>query len=272
VSLTGGGWGPERRRAAVAITFDNLGEASEIERGEWPAEQPLGEHPSVTRALPRVLDLLGAVSLPATFFVEGVNAGIYPDALRSIAGAGHEVALHGWRHEAWAELGDDAERALLARGVDALARLGLRPVGFRPPGGALSPSSLRVLGADGFMYCSPAGDAVVVRDGVAVLPFRWELIDAFHYLPHFGPRRQALVGAPDVLPPSRLRVAVAAALEDAVTRGALLVTLFHPFLFDTDDRARAVTAILEGVRARVDDGAVWCAPMREIAASLHSEV
>lgn len=259
-------WGPERRRAAVAVTFDNLGEASELERGNWPADQPLGEHFSVTRALPRVLELLGELRLPATFFVEGVNAGLYREALLSIHAAGHEVALHGWRHEPWADLDRAGERALLERGLAALAELELRPVGFRPPGGELAPSSLESLGACGFRYCSPAGETAAARDGVAVLPFRWALIDAFHYLPHFAPRRQAALGAPAPLSPSVLRTTLDQALRDAVESGTLLVLLFHPFLADSDERVRALRAVLGALRGFLDEGAVWCAPMRDIAA------
>lgn len=58
----------------VAVTFDNLGEASEIEQGAWPPGRPRGRHPSVVRALPRVLALLDDVGVRATFFVEGINA------------------------------------------------------------------------------------------------------------------------------------------------------------------------------------------------------
>lgn len=250
----------------MAVTFDNLGEASEVERGQWPAERPLGEHFSVTRALPGMLELLSELGLPATFFVEGMNAGLYPEPLRSIDGAGHEVALHGWRHESWVDLDRDQERALLERGVVALAELGLRPAGFRPPGGELRASSYQALRACGFTYCSPAGSGISVRDGVAILPFRWELIDAFHYLPHFASRRQAVLGAADALTPASLRVSVERALHDAVSRGALLVTLFHPFLTDTEERLAALRALLSVVRDLVREGAVWCAPMREIAA------
>jgi peptidoglycan/xylan/chitin deacetylase (PgdA/CDA1 family) len=262
------GWGPKRRRAAVAVSFDNLGEASELERGDWSAEQPLGEHFSVTRALPRVLELLGELGLPATFFVEGVNAALYREALLSIDAAGHEVALHGWRHEPWADLERELERALLERGVAALAELGLRPVGFRPPGGELAASSLEALSAAGFRYCSPAGEDIGVRDGVALLPFRWALIDAFHYLPHFAPRRQAALGEPGVLSPSTLRTTLDLALHEAVENETLLVMLFHPFLTDNDERVGTLRAVLGALRRQVEASAVWCAPMREIAAWL----
>ena len=92
-----------RAGATVSLTFDNLGEVADLERGQWPADAPLGRHASVTRTLPRVLQALGEAGVRATFFVEGRNAELYPDALRSIAAAGHEVAFHGWQHEPWAE-------------------------------------------------------------------------------------------------------------------------------------------------------------------------
>jgi peptidoglycan/xylan/chitin deacetylase (PgdA/CDA1 family) len=259
------GWGPEHRRAAVAVTFDNLGEAADLERGRWPKEERLGRHPSVARALPRVLGLLSDLDLPATFFVEGINAQLYPEALAAIVAAGHEIAYHGWRHELWAELDSAREHDLLERGLRALGKVGIRPVGFRPPGGVLASSSLRTLAQTGFTYCSPAGEEVGLCDGLAILPFRWPLIDAFHYLPHFAERRRAAIDSPDALPPSSLRANLAEALEDAMRRGSFLALLFHPFLADADDRVDAVRAVLADLRASVDDGAVWCVPMRDIA-------
>jgi peptidoglycan/xylan/chitin deacetylase (PgdA/CDA1 family) len=259
------GWGPDGRRAAVAVTFDNLGEASDLERGQWPRDEPLGRHPSVTRGLPRVLELLSELGLPATFFVEGVNAELYPDALHRIEGAGHEVAYHGWRHEDWANLSAGLERELLERGVGALEGLGLRPAGFRPPGGELTPSSAGALASLGFTYCSPAGKRVDVREGLAVLPFRWELIDAFHYLTHFAERRLAALGAPDVLPPASLRATVGDALRETVRRGGFVALLFHPFLADRDDRMQAMRAVLGDLRALVEERVVSCVAMREIA-------
>ncbi len=118
--------------ATVSVTFDNLGEAAELERGTWPEDQPLGQHFSVREALPELLALLAREDLRATFFVEGLNGELYPDVLDGLRAAGHEVACHGWRHEPWHEVSDEAER--LARARDALGG----PVGFRPPGGRLN--------------------------------------------------------------------------------------------------------------------------------------
>ncbi len=237
-----------------------------MERGRRREDEPLGHHPSVTRALPRVLALLAEVRLCATFFVEGLNAQLYPEALRTIGAAGHEVAYHGWRHEDWANLSPARERELLERGVDALGQLGLRPVGFRPPGGVLTSTTWRALAEASFTYCSPAGDGVAYRHGLAVLPFRWTLIDAFHYLSHFAPRRRAALGDAEVLTPATLQATLSEALRDAVDRGAFLALLFHPFLADTGERLEAIRTVLGEVRALVDQGVLWCASMREIAA------
>jgi peptidoglycan/xylan/chitin deacetylase (PgdA/CDA1 family) len=73
--------------------------------------------------------------------------------------------------------------------VRALDDLGLRPLGFRPPGGALNAGTLGLLREHGFAYCSPLGEAASVREGVAIRPFTWPLVDAYHYLPRFAELR-----------------------------------------------------------------------------------
>ena len=188
----------------VSVTFDNLGEASELERGTWPEGQPLGEHFSVRESLPQLLGMLAAEDIRATFFVEGLNGELYPEALAGLAAAGHEVACHGWRHEEWTELDAGRERELLARAHAALGA----PTGFRPPGGELTASSAALLSELGFRYCSPAGERAGRLGELAVLPFRWPLIDAYYYLPHFAGLRRAHGDPEEPMAPTALRDAV----------------------------------------------------------------
>lgn len=244
--------------AVHTITFDNLGEVAALHRGEFPEGEPLGQHFSVTRALPRILDVLEETGLRATFFVEGLNAELYPDTLSAIAAAGHEVAYHGWCHEDWAGLDAGEEARLLSRGVRALDELGLRPRGFRPPGGELTSASLRLLREHGFTYCSPAGDAVGRDGGLAILPFAWPLVDAYHYLPRFAALRGS--DAPD--PPAKLARTLARALEDEGHSSVV----FHAFLTEPEDRFGVVRDHLCAVRERVDRGELRCVPYREVAA------
>ncbi len=220
-----------RHHAGTGLSFDNLGEVTALARGEWPAGAPVGEHWSVTRALPRLLALLAELGVRAPGFVEGLNAELYPDALRELDAAGHEVAFHGWRHEPWGGLDAAPERELFERGVEAFGALGLRPLGFRPPGGELTDATVGLLRELGFTYCSPEGEAVAERDGIALLPFRWEHVDAWYYLDGFdGPPSSA---------------ALREAMLSAVSRDEYTTLIFHPFLTDTDERRDVLREVLE---------------------------
>ena len=95
----------------LALSFDNLGEAAEIELGAVAPDDPgVGSHFTATEVLPALLDRLEDAGVSATFFVEGLNTEIYPDRLREIAARGHEVGFHAWRHEEWASFRSTSRR------------------------------------------------------------------------------------------------------------------------------------------------------------------
>jgi peptidoglycan/xylan/chitin deacetylase (PgdA/CDA1 family) len=226
----------------VVLTFDNLGEAAEIEQGV--RERPEGDHPSVTTALPRLLQALDELGLRVTFFVEGLNTELYPDAVSEIAERGHEIGMHGWLHERWHELDPAEEIDVLARCREAFARCGIFPRGFRPPGGKLGPRSFTALRDAGIDWCSPEGQAVEARDGMAVLPFRWELVDATYLHRPFGSLRRSL-GLPEApLDPEDFERRLWAQLE-ALPEDEPAVMILHPFLTVDDAAWAAERRILE---------------------------
>jgi peptidoglycan/xylan/chitin deacetylase (PgdA/CDA1 family) len=268
--------------ANVSFTFDNLGEAADLELGLWPRGKPLGRHFSVIEVLPRLLRLLAEHQVRATFFVEGINADAYPHALEAIAAGGHELGLHAWRHERWDRLEPARERQLLERGTAALAGLGQRPLGFRPPGGRLTPATAELLNAHGYDYVSPSDD-VRAGDGLRVLPFRWPQVDAYHLYP--GPLRRRLVGDEDgnaSRVPARIRGAVfrgairagairgvrrlreteLTELETVARRGGQVTLVFHPFLLERRASFTALSALL----ARATRGDLSVAPLCEVGA------
>lgn len=254
---------PGGARAAVSITVDNLGEAAEIELGLRPADAPLGDHYSVTTALAIMLDQLAALGLSATFFVEGINAEVYPQALAAIADAGHELGYHAWCHEDWAALDANAEAANLDRGLVALRAIGLDVVGFRPPGGRITPRTLDLLGARGLLHCSPAGSRPGI-DRLVVLPFSWAAVDAFHVLPAFGALREHLTGDDEPGGPDAIRTALLDTIEGALASGGHGTLVLHTWMIELE--IDVVRDVLARIRQAVDGGELWVARCRDVAA------
>ena len=256
----------------VSITFDNLGEAAQLELGMWPPEVPMGEHFTVTEVLPRLLEQLADHDLRATFFVEGLNAEMYPRALQTIASAGHEVAVHAYRHEEWAALGAESEAALLARATQAMRSIEIEPRGFRPPGGGLTERTLALLAEHGYTYVSPAGEREGLLEGLAVLPFRWPLVDAYCYLPQFSGLRERYGAGPDPLTPEQMRdeLMIAALDEHAAREDGHLTLLFHPFTvaFTGEPGWEALDAVLAHTADLAAAGAIRVRRMDEAAADM----
>jgi peptidoglycan/xylan/chitin deacetylase (PgdA/CDA1 family) len=94
--------------------------------------------PSATLT-PKLLDLLAARHLKATFFVVGQNAADHPDILKRAVREGHEIANHSWSHPNLAKMSDEAVRRELQKTDDAIsAAIGKRPTLLRPPYGSIT--------------------------------------------------------------------------------------------------------------------------------------
>lgn len=87
-----------------------------------------------------VLELLERFDARATFFVVGEVVEEYPDLIRSVADAGHEIASHGHTHTPLFELSPETFREELELSAAAIEdAVGARPDGFRAPNFSVTP-------------------------------------------------------------------------------------------------------------------------------------
>jgi peptidoglycan/xylan/chitin deacetylase (PgdA/CDA1 family) len=255
---------PNGARGALSLSFDNLGEAAEVELGAVDPDASREPHRTVTTVLPALLDRLEEHQLAATFFVEGLNAELYPEALKQIAARGHEVAYHAWRHEQWDDLSAAEQANNLARGLAAFRELGIELAGLRPPGGGLGPGGVEVLREAGLRYCSPAGKGIGVRDGVTLLPFQWRHVDATCVLPPLSPVREQMTGSPDPLGPAAFVSFLDRELAALASEGGYTTIVLHPFMLEWLGE-EPLSLLLDRIAAASRDGSLWVAPCATVA-------
>ncbi len=142
-------------RFSVSLTFDFdamsvwIGSAksnnpSMISRGEFCAY-----------AIPRILALLKRYDIIGSFCIPGHTAYAFPDHIKTIRDAGHEIVHHGWVHENPADFDAAGERAIIEKGLEALHKTaGIRPLGYRSPAWDYSPNTVEILREYGFLYDS----------------------------------------------------------------------------------------------------------------------
>ncbi|HVB67701.1 MAG TPA: polysaccharide deacetylase family protein, partial [Acetobacteraceae bacterium] len=153
-SLHPASW-PGGARCAVALSFDADHETIPLrDNDESPMRISQGQY-GHRQAMPRILRLLERESIPASFFYPAVAALLVPDEVRAVAGAGHEIGIHSWIHEANTTLPPDAERDLTLRAAEVLTRLsGTAPVGIRTASWDFSVNTLDIIREMGLLYDS----------------------------------------------------------------------------------------------------------------------
>ena len=244
--------------AIACFTFDNMGEAADVGAGVEVSRDTL--HPSIAVGYPNLFALLERRGVRGTFFVEGWNGEHHPDTVAEVVRRGHELGMHGWTHESWAALPPQAEEDLARRATEALEKAaGVRPRGFRAPGGGRSAHTETVLSSLGYRYDASLGDGMKparLASGLAQVPFVWPGVDGFYYLRE-RPEDPAVV-----------RDAWLASLEKTADRGGLFLLICHAFITGVD-RAR-LEALDAVIVAALADPRVRVQTAGEIAASVQT--
>jgi peptidoglycan-N-acetylglucosamine deacetylase len=259
---------PPGVRAAACLTFDMDAEAavltadiSALHRMSPMSHQSYG--PLV--GVPRILALLKRHDLRATFFVPGYSAHRYPDVVRAVAEAGHEIAHHSYFHENTIGMDAKTEGDMLDLGLRALREVaGVRPEGYRAPMWEMNFHTPALLAERGFRYDSSLMDSdhpyVLDVDGSATLvevPVSWGLDDWEQYA--FLP---GLIGSGVIESPAKALEMWTLELEAMHRLGAAFVLCCHPFLSGRPSRAEALDRLIERMKAL--DG-LWITTVGEVA-------
>ena len=261
---------PDGKSAAAAFTFDVDAESAVLWGNEAvAARMSVMSHQAYGPlvGIPRILDLLEQHQIRSTFFVPGHTADRYPEAVRSIVAAGHEIAHHGYLHEQPTALTLEEEIDALDRGLAALADVaGVRPVGYRAPMWDLSWRTPALLAERGFLYDSSLMDAdhpyeLSITPGadqsLVEIPIQWALDDweQYCYLPDVS-------GSGLIESPRKARELWQLEFDALRGVGGCWVLTNHPFLTGRASRAAELGDLMRYVLEHDD---VWVASLEQIA-------
>ena len=139
-------------RHIVCLTFDFDTQSGFIARGmTTPTPLSRGEFGLVGAR--RILALLKAFGIRATWFIPGFTIESHPGACDAVVRDEHEVAHHSWAHVPPAQQSREEEESDLVRANDAIVRLtGHKARGYRSPSWDLSENTIDLLLAHGFIY------------------------------------------------------------------------------------------------------------------------
>lgn len=224
-----------------------------IDRKDWD-----GLSCRVERNCAEILALFDTAGVKGTFFTLGWIAQRYPQMMRQIADAGHEIASHGWDHARVFTLGHEAFGADIDRARKVLEdTTGQRVIGYRAPSfsiDARTPWAHEVLAEQGYVYSSSV--APVVHDH-----YGWREAPRFTFRPVEGAdlieipvttaevagRRMAAGGGGffRLLPYAVSRWAIR---QVNLRDGRPAVFYFHPWEIDPDQPRPAVAPLKSRLR------------------------
>lgn len=253
--------------AAVAtLTFDVDAETPILAAGRRYADHLMTmSHQSYGPdvGVPRILDMLDDLGMPATFFVPGWVAEHRPGLARSIVDRGHEVAHHSYSHRSPVSMTAAEERADFERALDVFAAQRIEIRGHRAALWGASWQTPSLIAEHGLQYDSSLmGDDrpyEINTDTMPIveLPVHWSLDDweQYAYLPE--PNIGAVIESP-------VKVAEMWRAElDGMRRYRCLFNLcVHPFLSGRPSRIMALRGFIEYA---LQCGDVRFARCREVA-------
>jgi peptidoglycan-N-acetylglucosamine deacetylase len=257
----------------VCLTFDFDALSGIIARGQaTPSWLSRGEFGPRVGA-PRLLALFEKYGIRTSWYVPGHTIESFPDAVKKVVDAGHEIAHHGWTHRPPATLSREEEERELVRGNESIKKIsGQYARGYRSPSWDLSPHSVELMLKHGFEYDSSMmgndytpyyarqGDELPLkapakfgpRSPLVEIPIHWSTDDSphFEFVRAEASIRQGLQPAGNVLGNWTDDFLY---MKEVTDWGVMTYTC-HPFIIGRGHRIMMLERLIQRLR---DEGAVF---------------
>lgn len=266
---------PEGYKSAVMFTFDLDGDTTwengnrGLPNGErYIKSLSVGQY-GPKRAVDMILDKLEQYGVKATFFVPSLTAERWPEAVKRIDEAGHEIGQHGYAHERFAAKTVPEQIEIIEKSQHIFEKLlGKQPVGFRTPSGDWSPETPELLWQRGMRYSSSMrGDDRPYRTVIGgketdfiEIPTKWELDDYVEMAYHMYPAEPA--GQDRISCYQNVQDNFMREFEGSCRFGLMVCFMMHPQVIGSPGRIRILDHLLNHITCRKD---VWIATGSQVA-------
>ena len=256
---------PSGHKAAVSLTYDLDADVGKSWRNMDGLTTLSEAKFGAGRGLERLMGVMTDHKVKSTFFVPGEICELYPEVVCEIADDGHEIGHHGYIHLAINRIRSIEQREEMDRGMQALAKLGIRPTGYRCPGWDLTPFTLELLLEEGFRYDSSCmGDdrPYYLKSGsrkLLEMPVHWSLDDWVFFRFSNG---NIYDGAGTMSDPQACLNTWKREVENAATEGRHVTITMHPEVMGRGYRSHLLSEFIGWMKA---DANVWVATLDEVA-------
>lgn len=266
---------PKGKKSAVMFTFDLDGDTTwengnvGLPNGEkYIKSLSVGQY-GPKRCVDMILDKLDKYKVKATFFIPGLTVERYPEVVKKIDAAGHEIGHHGYAHERFAGKSTEEQIDIIEKSQSIFKKLiGREVTGFRTPSGDWAKNTPKLLYERGFRYSSSMrGDDRPYRtviDGKETdfieIPTKWEVDDYVAMAYNLYPAEPS--GQDRISCYKNVQENFMKEFEGHHKYGLCISYMNHPQVIGSPGRIQILEYLLKNISTRED---VWVATGSEIA-------
>lgn len=152
--------------------------------------------------IPQMLDIFKKEDIKVTFFVTGRWAENYPDLLKKMYQAGHEIQSHGYGHKLCSQVSVETTREEILKTEQIILEvLGVKTTVFAPPSGDFNENTVKLCQELGYQLVLWSADTIDWREGSTAEVIKQRILkkplDGAIVLMH--PKEETVKALPDLI-------------------------------------------------------------------------